>query len=76
MRTHEQIIVDADGPAKVGHAIGVEPGTVKQWKRLNSIPAPHWRAVVDAGLATLEELADAAANRSRPDLTARQGAVA
>lgn len=73
MRTHEQIITDANGPSAVGRVIGVEPGTVKQWRRLGSIPAPHWKALVEHGLATLEELADAAAARRT---TPTEGAAA
>lgn len=68
MRTHGQIISDAAGPAAVAKRISVRPGTVKQWRRLDSIPAAHWNAIVAAKLATLKELADAAeARRIRPD---------
>lgn len=63
MRTHDQIIAAAGGVAATAKAITVDANTVKQWKRSNSIPAPHWKAVSDAGLATLEELADAASKR-------------
>jgi hypothetical protein len=70
MRTHEQIIADADGPTALGKAIGIDPNTVKQWKRNKSIPAPHFRRIVDAGLATSDELIDAAAQRSTQDAAA------
>lgn len=63
MRTHRQIVVDAGGPDAVAGITGAQPGTAKQWKRADSIPAPYWKALVDAGKATLEELADAAASR-------------
>lgn len=63
MRTHKQIIIDAGGPTSVGGAISVDPNTVKAWRHLNSIPAPYWNAVALANLATLEELAIAAAAR-------------
>lgn len=61
MRTHEQIIIDANGPSALGRLIGVDPGTAKQWKRLNSIPGRYWAALAEAKVATLEELANAVA---------------
>lgn len=63
MRTHEQIIIDAGGPAAVSKLVPAAAGTVKQWRRTNSIPAPYWRSIADHGLASLEELADAASAR-------------
>lgn len=61
MRSHQQIITDAGNPSAVARLVGVEPGTAKQWKRTDSIPAPYWAAIAGAGKATLEELAEAAA---------------
>jgi len=63
MRSHQQIIADAGGPSALARQLDIEPGTVKQWKRLSSIPAPYWAAISDADIATLNELAEAAANR-------------
>jgi len=63
MRTHHQIIADANGPAAIARVVGVDPGLAKQWKRNGSIPAPYWSGLAAAGVATLEELADAAAAR-------------
>jgi len=63
MRSHQQIIEDANGSSAVARRIGAEPGTVKQWKRLDSIPAPYWAALAGEKIATLEELAEAAAAR-------------
>jgi hypothetical protein len=60
-RTHAQIIEDAGGPAAVGDIVGAPGNTTKQWKRNDSIPAPYWAALAEAGKATLEELAAAAA---------------
>lgn len=60
-RTHAQIILDAGGPAAVGEITTVDPNTTKKWKANDSIPAAYWSALVEAGKATLEELADAAA---------------
>lgn len=69
MRTHTQIIMSAgDGPA-FAKAIGAPYNRVRQWIPTDSIPAPYWSAVVEAGLATLEELATAAARR-RPETQA------
>lgn len=56
-------------PTELARRIGEDANTVHAWKRLDSIPAPHWKAIAGAEIATLEELAEAAANR-------RQGAAA
>lgn len=63
MRSHQQIIKDAGGPTSLAKAISADPNTAKAWGRSNSIPAPYWSAVALANLATLEELAIAAAAR-------------
>lgn len=67
MRTHQQIIRDGGGyqafASKIDPDDTVLPGRVRFWDRRESIPAERWNAVVAAGLATLEELADAAAAR-------------
>ncbi len=63
MRTHLQIIKDAGGPSAIGRIVGAEANTAKQWKRNDSIPAPYWAALADAKVATLDELAKAAATR-------------
>ncbi len=63
MRSHLDIIDDAKGPAKLARAIAADPNTAKQWRTNGSIPAPYWEAIADAGLASLEELAAAAAQR-------------
>ena len=63
MRHFTQIIRDAGGPTALAKAVGEDPNTVHAWRRGDSIPAPRWNAVVSAGLATLQELADAAEAR-------------
>ena len=63
MRTFSQIIRDAGGATALARKIGEDPNTVHAWKRGKSIPAPRWNAVVNAELATLKELADAAEAR-------------
>lgn len=66
MRTHLKIIADAGGPSALARIAGADPNTAKQWKRNDSIPAAYWSAIVAAGAANLEELADAAAHRRGP----------
>jgi hypothetical protein len=63
MRTHQQIINDAGGPAAVARAVNADPGTAKQWRRLNSIPATYWAEVARQKIATLDELAAGAEAR-------------
>jgi len=62
--SHKAIIARNGGPASLGRKINVDPNTVKSWKRLDSIPAPHWLALAAAKAATLDELAAAAAKRA------------
>lgn len=76
MRTHRDIIEGAGGPSAIAKATGAEPGTAKQWKRLDSIPAAYWAAIDASGIATLRELAEAAANRRGGPITATQDAAA
>ena len=60
-------IFERTGPTEMARRIGFDdPNTVHAWKRTESIPAPYWRKLSDAGVATLDELADAAANRRKP----------
>lgn len=66
MRSHKQIIADADGPTAMARRLGMEDaGPVHQWVRNNSIPAPYWADVAEANIATLEELAHDAKGRRR-----------
>lgn len=66
MRSHEQIIADSGGTSDFARAIGVPANRVNQMRRADSIPAPYWKAVVLADLATFSELAEAAEKR-RPE---------
>lgn len=71
--SHRDIIDRSGGPASVAGAISahereagrkpVDGNTTKAWKRQDSIPAPYFEAFASAGLATLDELASAAATR-------------
>jgi hypothetical protein len=65
MRTHEQIIAAANGPSALARIVGVDAGTAKKWRKGDSIPAPYWEAIAEAKIATLEELAAAAATKQR-----------
>lgn len=54
--------------AGAGHLL--PDATIRSWRRLNSIPAPYWKALADSGVATLDELAAAVAkviDRPTPD---------
>lgn len=65
MRTHDKIIADAGGPMAVKRALDITAPihTVRSWSARKSIPAEYWRSFSSRGLASLEELADAAALR-------------
>jgi hypothetical protein len=65
MTTHSDIIKRAGTPAAILEKIGsvVSVHTVTSWRQRNSIPAEHWKVFCETGLATLEELAVAAAER-------------
>lgn len=41
----------------------VEANTTKAWNRTDSIPSAYWEACAGTGIATLEELAAAAASK-------------
>lgn len=60
---HRAVIVRAGGSTALARQIDRDPNNVKAWKRLNSIPSGHWQAIADAGVATLDELAAAAAKK-------------
>lgn len=65
MRTHNDIIASAGGPSRLARSLKAPPGRAHQWKRLDSIPPRYWPAIAARGLASLEELAAAAARRGR-----------
>lgn len=75
MRTHSQIITDAGGYRAVAEALDQPPERTRFWERRKAIPPEQWKAAADAGLATLEELAEAAAAR-RAELPTIHGAAA
>ena len=64
MRTHEQIIQAAGGYRGLAEKLGQPSSRVRFWERRKAIPPEAWRGVVDAGLATADELLDVAATRA------------
>ena len=57
MPTHSDILKSTEAVSKVVEVTGRSIHTVRSWRQRNSIPAEYWGAVVDAGLASLDELA-------------------
>lgn len=74
MRTHAEIIRPQDAPA-LAQQLGVSVHTVLSWRQRNSIPAEHWKALDAARIASLEELADAAAAKKRADAAPGEAAA-
>lgn len=66
MRTHLQIIIDAGGYKSFASHIGQPAERVRFWERRKAIPPEQWKAVAHAGIASLEELAEAAAAKTEP----------
>jgi len=69
MQTHSEIVKRAGPAEEVARARGVSIHTVRSWIKRDSIPAEHWLGFAAAGVATLDDLAAAAAR------TPKQGAV-
>lgn len=78
-RSHAQIIQAGDGKssgvAAFARQIGVPRNRVYPMVRSDSIPAPYWKAVVEAKLSTFTELASAAEKR-RPEASSQEGCAA
>ena len=66
MANHAEIISRNGKDADVAAKLGVNLHQVRDWRLRNSIPAEKWQAISDASLATLEELAAAAAAKAAP----------
>ena len=83
MRSHKKIIADAGGPHQVARLIqqGVEADEVTLQKRVrawdvsDSIPGEYWALLSDKGVATLDELAQAAGVRKGIAIAANAEAV-
>lgn len=77
MRTHAEIIKDAGTDALVERAgLPVSVHTVRSWRQRGGIPGEYWKAISDAGLATLNELAAAADVRRAANDTSSQDRAA
>ena len=62
MRTHKDIIQSAGAQAVIDRAgLAVTIHTVRSWQQRDGIPGEYWAALDAAGIATLSELAHAAA---------------
>lgn len=63
MGVHRDIVIGA-GVERVASVRGLSVHTVRSWAQRDSIPAEHWAWFAGEGLATLEDLARAAAQRA------------
>lgn len=61
MQTHSEIVKRAGPAEEVARARGVSIHTVRSWIKRDSIPAEHWLGFATTGVATLDDLAAAAA---------------
>ena len=61
--SHEDIIRQAGGYKGLAERLGLDAELVRFWERRASIPDTYWLQVRDAGVATLDALAEAAAHR-------------
>ena len=64
-RSHRDVIALAGGPSRLARMLKCPAGRAHQWKRSDSIPPRYWAAIVLRGHASLEQLAGAAARRTR-----------
>lgn len=65
MITHSVIIERFDGPADLARVAGMTRGAAKQARRRGSIAPKYWQRIVEAGKATLDELAEASADNGK-----------
>jgi len=64
MRTHKDIIQAAGAQSVIDRAgLAVTIHTVRSWQQRGAIPGEYWAALAAAKIATLTELAHAAAAR-------------
>lgn len=78
MRSHSAIITDAEGPTAFHRKLELgehQIHAVRSWYQRDSIPPEHWRRISELGLATLEELAEAAEAKKLSDDAAREAAA-
>lgn len=67
MRTHAEIVVAAGKSEEVALRRRVSVHTVRSWIQRDSIPSEHWAAFARDGVATTDELAQAAEAKRRSD---------
>lgn len=65
MRTHSEIAAGAVMAERLTAVTGASVHTCRSWAQRNRIPSEHWAAIAAAGIASLEELASAAASNPR-----------
>jgi hypothetical protein len=75
MRTHSDIAKTA-GDKRLQEETGASIHTVRSWMLRGRITPEHWAALAQAGIATLEELAAAAAANPRKAPTSGDQAAA
>jgi hypothetical protein len=62
MKRHAEIVAAA-GADKLSALTGVSVHTCRSWGQRDSIPGEYWKTIAGEGLASLDELAAAAAAR-------------
>ena len=67
MRTHRTILSDFGSGPQLADRLALSLNTVGSWRQRDSIPARHWRALEALGVATVDELAGAAARAARDE---------
>jgi hypothetical protein len=65
MSSFKHIVERAERDHDLVSLLGVQKHQVRDWKLRDSIPPERWQAFATHGLATLEELARAAAGRAQ-----------
>lgn len=69
MRSHREIIDDA-GAETVSASLGLSINTTRSWRRRDSIPDGFWLTFANRKWATLNELAEYASAKTRPESAA------
>lgn len=64
-RSHAAIVSAAGNVERIVKLRGLSVHAVRSWIPRNSIPAEHWNSLVEDGIASLDELASAAAKPPR-----------
>lgn len=77
MVTHADIVARNGADAELALRLRVKSHRVRDWRLRDSIPSEMWQAFAEGGLATLEELAEAAAQKPAKEarVSSRAGTV-